>query len=122
MNTPATLRALIDERAAQFPDKPFLLAPADDDANTTSNAGRAGVLTFGELRDACQMLDVRLREVGLKPGDVVSVFMSNGIQTATLLLAAMYSGLVANPLNLLCQPSQVRYIVEHSDTRAIFVS
>ena len=30
MNTPVTLRALIDERAAQFPDKPFLLAPADD--------------------------------------------------------------------------------------------
>ena len=48
--------------------------------------------------------------------------MGNGIQTATLLLAAMYSGLIANPLNLLCQPSQVRYIVEHSDTRAIFVS
>jgi long-chain acyl-CoA synthetase len=34
----------------------------------------------------------------------------------------MYAGYVANPLNLLCQPSQVKYIVEHSDTRAIFVS
>ena len=118
MSTPATLRALIDERAAQYPDKPFLLAPADDDTNAT----RAGALTFGELRDACQTLGGRFRAAGLNPGDVVSVFMGNGIQTATLLLAAMYSGLVANPLNLLCQPSQVRYIVEHSDTRAIFVS
>ncbi|SOE62099.1 long-chain acyl-CoA synthetase [Burkholderia sp. D7] len=122
MNTPASLRALIDERATQFPDKPFLLAPADDETNATSNASRAGVLTFGQLRNACQTLDSRFRNAGLKPGDVVSVFMGNGIQTATLLLAAMYSGLVANPLNLLCQPSQVRYIVEHSDTRAIFVS
>jgi long-chain acyl-CoA synthetase len=122
MNAPATLRTLIDERATQFRDKPFLHAPADEDSNATSNASRAGVLTFGELRDACQTLDARFRDVGLKPGDVVSVFMGNGIQTATLLLAAMYSGLVANPLNLLCQPSQVRYIVEHSDTRAIFVS
>ncbi len=48
--------------------------------------------------------------------------MGNGIHTARLLLAAMYSGLVANPLNLLCQPSQLRYIVEHSDTRMVFVS
>ncbi|WP_213763932.1 AMP-binding protein [Caballeronia sp. dw_19] len=123
MNTPATLRELIDERAAQFPDKPFLLAPADDaNADVSPIPSHAGVLTFGELRDACQTLDARFHDAGLKPGDVVSVFMGNGIQTATLLLAAMYSGLIANPLNLLCQPSQVRYIVEHSDTRAIFVS
>jgi len=118
MSTPATLRALIDERAAQFPDKPFLLAPAADDTNGI----RGGALTFGELQDACKTLESRFRGAGLIPGDVVSVFMGNGIQTATLLLATMYSGLVANPLNLLCQPSQVRYIVEHSDTRAIFVS
>ena len=124
MNTPVTLRALIDERAAQFPDKPFLLAPADDETHTDASPipSRPGVVTFGEMRDACLTLDARFRDAGLKPGDVVSVFMGNGIQTATLLLAAMYSGLIANPLNLLCQPSQVRYIVEHSDTRAIFVS
>ena len=123
MNTPVTLRALIDERAAQFPDKPFLLAPADDETHTdASPIPSPGVMTFGEMRDACLTLDARFRDAGLKPGDVVSVFMGNGIQTATLLLAAMYSGLIANPLNLLCQPSQVRYIVEHSDTRAIFVS
>ena len=60
MNTPATLRALIDERATQFPDKPFLLAPVEDETNATSNAGRAGVLTFGQLRDACQTLALRL--------------------------------------------------------------
>ena len=68
------------------------------------------------------MLETRFREAGLRPGDVISVFMGNGIQTARLLLAAMYSGLVANPLNLLCQPSQVRYIVDHSDTRMIFAA
>jgi long-chain acyl-CoA synthetase len=117
MTTPATLRALIDERAAQYPDTPFLLTPCADGTNATSAA-----LTFGELRDACRVLEMRFRDAGLDHGDVVSVFMGNGIQTATLLLAAMYSGLVANPLNLLCQPSQVRYIVEHSDTRAIFVA
>ncbi|KXV16908.1 long-chain fatty acid--CoA ligase [Caballeronia megalochromosomata] len=107
----STLRALIDARAQHAPDKPFLLSTEDDD-----------VLTFGALRDDCIALEARFRAAGLNPGDVVSVFMGNGIQTARLLLAAMYSGLVANPLNLLCQPSQVRYIVEHSDTRTIFVA
>ncbi|MBC8639821.1 AMP-binding protein [Caballeronia sp. EK] len=106
-----TLRALIDARAQSAPDKPFLLSTAHDD-----------VLTFGALREDCIALDARFKAAGLLPGDVVSVFMGNGIQTARLLLATMYSGLVANPLNLLCQPSQVSYIVEHSDTRVIFVA
>ncbi|MHB9841959.1 AMP-binding protein [Paraburkholderia terrae] len=123
MNQPQTIRTLIDARAAQFPDKPFLLAAPEGEENGASNgvAGTcANTLTFGELRDDCRALEARFREAGLQPGDVVSVFMGNGIQTARLLLAAMYSGLVANPLNLLCQPSQLRYIVEHSDARMIF--
>jgi acyl-CoA synthetase (AMP-forming)/AMP-acid ligase II len=102
---------LIDARAQSAPDKPFLLSTAHDD-----------VLTFGALREDCIALEARFKAAGLLPGDVVSVFMGNGIQTARLLLATMYSGLVANPLNLLCQPSQVSYIVEHSDTRVIFVA
>jgi long-chain acyl-CoA synthetase len=123
MSHPLTIRALIDARAAQFPEKQFLLAaPEGEESGTSSGVerARANTLTFGALRDDCRALEARFREAGLQPGDVVSVFMGNGIQTARLLLAAMYSGLVANPLNLLCQPSQLRYIIEHSDTRMIF--
>ncbi|WP_207002883.1 AMP-binding protein [Trinickia mobilis] len=122
----ATVRELIDERAAQCPAKPFLLACRDDGGASvedgTETRAPAAALTFGELREHCRALEAQFHAAGLRPGDAVSVFMGNGIQTARLLLAAMYSGLVANPLNLLCQPSQLRYIVEHSDTRAIFVA
>ncbi|GAB7524167.1 AMP-binding protein [Paraburkholderia sp. 2C] len=126
MSTPATLRALIDERAAQYPDKPFLLDCIGEPEVVAAGAGtgRAAALTaltYAELRNDCRALEARFLDAGLRPGDTVSVLMSNGIQTGRILLAAMYSGLVANPLNLLCQPSQLRYIVEHSDTRAIFV-
>ncbi|NRO96651.1 AMP-binding protein [Paraburkholderia sp. NMBU_R16] len=118
MNTPTTLRALIDARATQYPDKLFLLAaPAHDEEQTEAGAA----ITFAMLQEKCRKLEARFRRAGLKPGDIVSVFMGNGVQTATLLLGAMYSGLVVHPLNLLCQPSQLRYIVEHSDTRMIFV-
>ena len=125
MNQPVTIRALIDARAAQFADKPFLLAApeGDDNGGSGSVAGaRANTLTFRQLRDDCRVLEARFCEAGLRPGDVVSVYMGNGIQTARLLLAAMYSGLVAHPLNLLCQSSQLAYIVEHSDTRMIFAT
>jgi len=113
---PLSIRALIDARALQYPDKPFLLATQDGDAP----ADKAAVLTFGQLRDDCRALEAQFHETGRVAGDVVSVFMSNGIQTARLLLAAMYSGMIANPLNLLCQPSQLSYVIEHSDTNLIF--
>jgi long-chain acyl-CoA synthetase len=126
MSTPVTLRALIDERAAQYPDKPFLLESMGEPEAQSAGAGTRrcaalAALTYAELRNDCRELEARFLDAGLRPGDTVSVLMSNGIQTGRILLAAMYSGLVANPLNLLCQPSQLRYIVEHSDTRAIFV-
>ncbi|MEX3928434.1 AMP-binding protein [Paraburkholderia sp. BR10936] len=127
MSAPATIRALIETRAAQYPDKPFLLAAPDEgaseDAGAVAESVTAGAtLTFGALLERCRTLESRFRDAGLKPGDVVSVLMGNGIQTATLLLGAMYSGLIAHPLNLLCQASQLAYIVEHSDTRMIFAS
>jgi len=122
MSAPATIRALIEMRAAQYPDKPFLLAAPDESADPADERGAHATLTFGALHERCRALETRFRDAGLKPGDVVSVMMGNGIQTATLLLGAMYSGLIAHPLNLLCQPSQLAYIVEHSDSRMIFAS
>ncbi|MFX1675445.1 AMP-binding protein [Paraburkholderia sp. A2WS-5] len=123
MSAPMTIRALIEARAAQYPDKPFLLAAPDESAGESVSRNADGAtLTFGALLERCQALDQRFRDAGLKPGDVVSVLMGNGIQTATLLLGAMYSGLIAHPLNLLCQTTQLAYVVEHSDTRMIFTS
>jgi long-chain acyl-CoA synthetase len=127
MSAPGTIRALIETRAAQYPDKPFLLAALDEEVSeaaegTDSSATTGTALTFGALLERCQALESFFREAGLNPGDVVSVLMGNGIQTATLLLGAMYSGLIVHPLNLLCQASQLAYIVEHSDTRMIFAS
>jgi long-chain acyl-CoA synthetase len=124
MSTPMTIRALIEARAEHYPDKPFLLAGAmsADDEEEGERADAAPVTTFAMLRERCRALEVRFHRAGLRSGDVVSVFMGNGVQTATLILGAMYSGLVVHPLNLLCQPSQLRYIVEHSDTRLVFLS
>lgn len=122
MSAPMTVRALIDARALQYPDKPYLLVASEKEEGGGDGMGPSGTaVTFGALRERCRALESSFQRAGLRPGDVVSVFMGNGLQTATLLLGAMYSGLVAHPLNLLCQPSQLRYIVEHSDTRMVFL-
>ena len=56
---------------------------------------------------------------GLRKGDKVSFMLSNGYQTTKIFLGAMYGGFVIAPLNLQAQPSQLEYVVDHSDTKLI---
>lgn len=111
MNAPRTLHELIEQRADAHPDKPYLVS---------TESGRA--LTYGGLRDACRAFGRQLAAKGLKAGDTVSVFLPNGEQTTRILLGIMANGLIANPINLLCQPAQLRHILDHSDTRLVFTS
>lgn len=104
-----SLATLMAARAAQWFDKPYLLAP---------DSGHA--LTFGALAADADALGERCAAAGLERGHTVSVYLPNGEQTARLLLGTMACGLVVNPINLLCQPAQLRYILSHSDTRLIF--
>ncbi|MBB2916218.1 acyl--CoA ligase [Cupriavidus alkaliphilus] len=106
-----TLATLLAARAAQAPDKLYLLSP---------DSGRA--LSFGALAADAAALGRRYAEAGLASGQTVSVYLPNGEQTARLLLGTMACGLVANPINLLCQPAQLRYILGHADTRLVFTS
>ena len=59
---------------------------------------------------------------GLQPGDHVSLVLGNGIQTVRLLLGAMYGGYCVHPVNLLSQPEQMRYVIEHADARVVFAA
>jgi long-subunit acyl-CoA synthetase (AMP-forming) len=60
--------------------------------------------------------------MGLQKGDKVSFFMGNGYQTMKIFLGTMYAGLVVAPINLVAQPSQLRYVLDHSDTKLVFVT
>ena len=107
----ATIRTLIAERARLTPDKAFVLIPGDPTA-----------LSFAQLHADCLTLERRFAAAGLETGEIVSLFMGNGALTVRLLFGIMFSGLVVNPINLLCQPSQTRYIVSHADCRLLFVA
>jgi long-chain acyl-CoA synthetase len=106
-----TLRELIDWNAAKEPDKTFLFAPESQLQ-----------MTYGQLRTACLFFAREVGRMGLRRGDKVSFMMGNGFQTARIFLGAMYSGLVIAPLNLHAQPAQLKYVLQHSDTKLVFVT
>ena len=106
-----TIRQLIDARAVTDPSATYFIAP---------HTGRS--LTFSELRDSCVRVSAMLAARGLQPGDHVSLVLGNGIQTIRLLLGAMYGGYCVHPVNLLSQPEQMRYVIEHADARVVFAA
>jgi len=48
--------------------------------------------------------------------------MPNGLATLRILLGAMAGGYCVNPVNLLSQPEQMRYVLDHSDCALVFAS
>ena len=104
-----TIRNHIDKRAQQEPDKIYMIAPEPKLE-----------LTYGQLKEDSATLGKSLMKIGLRKGDKVSFMLGNGYQTNKIFLGSMYSGFVIAPLNLLAQPSQLEYVLDHSDTKLVF--
>ncbi len=106
-----TIRHHLDQRAALQPDEIFALAP------------ETGVsLSYGQLQASAQELARQLLARGLQRGDTVSFMLPNGLQSISLLLGVMYGGFIVSPVNLLSQGSLLKYVLDFSGTRAVFVS
>ncbi|MFC1860725.1 AMP-binding protein [Chloroflexota bacterium] len=106
-----TIRNLIDRQSDLQPNKVFLIAPEPKLE-----------LTYKQLQANCQAFGNYLLSIGLSKNDKVSYMLHNGYQTALIFLGVIYSGFVITPINLLSQPAHLEYIVEHSDTKAIFTT
>ncbi len=106
-----TIRHHVDQRAATRPADIYLLAPET-----------GAILTYAGLQEHARGLAGRLSEFGIRAGDTVALMMPNGFQAAALLLGVMYAGRIAAPVNLLSQPAQIAYVIEHSDARLVLVS
>ncbi|MDP2810142.1 MAG: AMP-binding protein [Rhodocyclaceae bacterium] len=106
-----TIRAQLDHQAAQRPAATYLIAP---------ETGLA--MSFLGLQSASRRLSGYLQGQGILPGAKVALLMHNGYQTCRLFIGAMYGGYCVTPLNLLAQPAQLAYVLEHSDTEIVFVA
>ena len=108
---PRTVRELIECQAAARPDAVYALA--------TESAQQ---IRFAALQAGCARVAALLRAQGCAPGDTVSFVMPNGLGTLQLLLGALHGGWCVNPVNLLSQAEQMRYVLEHSDCKLILAS
>ncbi|MDE2452254.1 MAG: AMP-binding protein [Burkholderiales bacterium] len=106
-----TVHELVERAAAVRPDAVFAQA----------TEGGAAV-SFAELRQGCVRTAGWLAGLGVAPGETVSLVMPNGLATLRLLLGAMHGARCVNPVNLLAQPTQMRYVLEHSDCKAVVVA
>jgi len=106
-----SIRDLIDVQAAVRPDAVYALATGD---------GRA--MSYGDLLRSCRAVGSALQALGSRPGDHISLVMPNGLGTLAMLLGALYCGRCVNPVNLLSQPDQMGYVLEHADARIVLVS
>ncbi len=111
MNSAQTVRALIARQAAAQPQAVY--------AHATESGAQ---ITYGELAQGGAEVAALLRTQGVAPGDTVALVMPNGLATLRLLLGAMQSGRCVCPVNLLSQPAQMRYVLEHSDCKLVLAA
>lgn len=105
------IRALIDGYAISFPERPFAIFP---------ETGKH--LNYGELKDRVNLYCQYFNALGLKKGDTVSFMMGNGLASVEIFLATLYAGCIISPLNPAAGPAQIEYVLQHSDTKVVFVS
>lgn len=106
-----TVRALIERAAQAHPHAVYALATEHD-----------AEIDFLSLLASCKRMASLLDAHQVGPGETVSLIMPNGLATLRVLLGAMWAGRCVNPINLLSQPDQMRYVLEHSQCRLVFVS
>jgi long-chain acyl-CoA synthetase len=105
---------LLERRAREQPDKPFLVF-YDDDARTRSDWTRQEFVV--EVRKAAKVLE----DLGLVPGDrIATADEFNHADTLIVLCAAWASGIAVAPLNLKEDDDRLRYILAHAEVKAVF--
>lgn len=77
--------------------------------------------TYASLLAEATALMASLAELGLRPGDVVSVQIPNWIEAAAINLAAAIGGLVVNPIVTIYRDAEVRLMLADSGAKLLFV-
>jgi long-chain acyl-CoA synthetase len=109
MNVASDLRSLPDllrGQARRDPDRPFVRF-------------RDRALTYGEFDARTDELAGGLAELGVAPGDVVSVFLPNCIEFLEAWWAILKAGGVLGPVNPAYTGPEAGYVVGHSEAVAL---
>jgi long-chain acyl-CoA synthetase len=80
-----------------------------------------GVVSYGELYRRSQRVAALLYEAGLRRGDGVALVLPNRREFLEITWACQLSGLYYSAVNTHFTPDEVRYVIEDSDARAVFI-
>jgi len=106
-----TVRELISQHARLQPHAIYAVFPETQ-----------SVLTYKNLEQEAQEYAAQFHALGLVQGDTISFMMGNGKTALVLFLSALYTGLIISPLNPAAGPDQIAYVLQHSDTKVVFIS
>ncbi len=99
----------------------FLQRSADVYPNYTALIHGDKKTTWIEVYTRCLKLASSLSKAGIKPGDVVSIIAPNIPALFEAHYAVPMCGAILNAINTRLEASTIRYILEHSEAKALFV-
>jgi long-chain acyl-CoA synthetase len=105
----ADLGLILARSAERFGSKPALIA-----------GGRT--LTYQALHEMCDRVAGGLQDMGVRPGDRVSLYSPNRWEWVVAYHAALRAGAVVNPINVMLTPEEVAFVLNDCGAAAIFTS
>ena len=103
---PMTLHGVLDDAAAAFGERPFVITPER-------------TWTYAELVAWSRRLAGGLRRIGVEPGDKVALVLANYPEFVGMKYAISRVGAVAVPLNILNRRDELRYLLEQSNAAVL---
>ena len=104
-----TLGDLIDQRAAEHPDRVAVAFPDQR-------------YTYGDLAARAQLMAKGLLALGVERGDRVGYFLRECIDTLAVLLGAAKIGAVTTPINARFKSVELSQVIVHAGTRVVLTS
>ena len=112
-STSKTLADLLPVAAEKSPNSGAFLFKNDDDAWETS--------TYAQVLAQVENLSLGLIDLGVEPGDVVSILANTRPEWTLFDLAIMTAGATVVPIYQTNSPGECEYVLEHSGARVVIV-
>jgi len=104
------MRTLIIMAAASFGNKIYLRSSNENDPN----------ISFSELLIWVSNFEMYLEENNVQVGEKISVIFHNSTLMALLFLSTIFAKRIFVPINPLCSPNEIDYILKDSEAKLLF--
>lgn len=111
-------REFVDYIAEKYQDKRALGMPVSED-----NLEEYIWYTYSDIKKYAQCISYYLSNVlKLKKGDKVALISENRAEWGLCALGTVYNGFVLVPIDVRMSPNEIKMILEHSESKVVFVS